>query len=95
MIRVYVPDIYAGIDQNETQPELVCYPNPVHSIVNLMVSDVYSDSEFIVIDCNGNMVLQGRMNGSLSRVDLGQLPTGLYQVKLNTSSRISYSVIKL
>jgi outer membrane protein assembly factor BamB len=95
VIKVYTPGIYAGFDEPSSKGDICCFPNPAVDWLNIVVSEDNSDSEFTVYDCNGRAVLQGRMNGFVSKVDLGQLSTGLYQVRLNSKSNISYIVIKL
>jgi hypothetical protein len=95
VIKVYVPDIYAVIDQNEAQPDLVCYPNPAVDYLNILVNDRYADCGFTVYDCNGRAVLRGGMNSVMSKVDLGQLSPGLYEVRLSSKSNSSFTFIKL
>ena len=85
----------AGFDQMEAQPELVCYPNPAVDYLNILVNDHYADCGFTVYDCNGRAVLQGGMNGLMSKVDLRQLSPGLYQVRLSSKSNTSFNFIKL
>jgi len=70
--------------------ELNVYPNPVNDILNIQTSlDVFTE----VYSSLGHLVVSGTKS---KRIDLSELPSGVYQVVINYNGRISTEkIIKL
>ncbi len=70
---------------NLDKPELSVYPNPTTDFVNVAGLDV--DEEIFLFDSKGTKVLDQRANG-LKRIDLSDLPSGLYVLRAVKDSEI-------
>ncbi|MBD0832757.1 LamG-like jellyroll fold domain-containing protein [Aestuariibaculum sediminum] len=78
-------------DEQFKAGELNVYPNPVQDFLNVE-SSVYDDFDAIVYDILGNVVKKASFDRQL---DISELPTGLYVVKLNSGNKTgSYKVVK-
>lgn len=62
---------------------LVIAPNPASDEIRLLLSSS-GTGQWLVHDAQGRVVLQGRWSGSLSSLDVGRLPTGLYTAAVIT-----------
>jgi len=64
----------------------VCYPNPAADFVLLDQVGVDGQGEWRLLDRLGRIVLRGRTEGRLTRIDLAGLPSGAYFVEVVTGA---------
>lgn len=57
------------------------YPNPVNTTLNL--SSVFTIDSYEVYNALGSLVLKGKSNGKIARIDMSNLNNGLYFVKIS------------
>ena len=74
------------------------YPNPARELLNVSISDVHSSSEFIpyvVYSSDGKRCLVGILtNNDTNAIDVQQLASGQYILKLETSENQQAHFIK-
>jgi hypothetical protein len=75
---------FTGID--ELGNELIISPNPTqHSIMISAQKEIYSN--FSLFDPQGRIVMQGKLQGTNTLVDLSPLSTGNYMLQLESGSK--------
>ena len=74
-----------GINHIKIVPEVIIYPNPTTSILNVETTD-FTIQKIIIIDATGQLVKT--VSSNFKSIPVGQLPTGIYHIELignNTS----------
>lgn len=83
-------DTYFNVG-DPTQLTFVIYPNPTQGVLH--IEHAYSDVNYTIYSIDGRLVGQGKLTSP--QLDITHLNTGIYQLKLETSSRsISKKIIK-
>ena len=63
--------------------EITAYPNPVSDELNLRLSrDGLNELQYILCDMNGKVILQKNLEGLITKIPFGQLPSGFYILKI-------------
>lgn len=84
-IDTYVSDIVTAVKQETTQPEITVYPN--NFTTNIIVSSsAQTQTEYVVADASGKMVLQGTISPGTTVIDTGKLSAGIYFFIANSIS---------
>ncbi len=68
------------------------YPNPAKDIMNISIPGYTGVSEVRVFNGNGKAVLNSKVTGAVSQINIAALPAGIYLVKINNNSNKVYSV---
>lgn len=88
-----------GISQVQDEVELSVYPNPTNGLVNVSVKlNTANDVTLEVMNALGavvNTTSLGNTSGTQHQLDLGDLPTGVYFVKVSAGSAVSVERITL
>ena len=88
---------------NESEEEIVSvniYPNPVSEYVNIDFFNIQNlkQNNYQIIDINGQLILSSKIDSSNNRIDVSNLSSGLYFVKIYNAARllkcVKISVIK-
>lgn len=66
--------------------DLILYPNPTKSVLNLNTLDNLSDAVYSVFDMNGRRVLNSRLNSET--IDVSELSAGNYILRLMSGNEI-------
>jgi uncharacterized protein (TIGR02145 family) len=69
-----------GINELRTN-NIGLYPNPADDIINLKISDLKSDLNFVIYDALGRIVNSGIINAETTSLDISNLATGFYIIK--------------
>ncbi len=77
-----------GVEEIDNE-EVVIYPNPVDDIVMLETHGRASLQNVIIYDVNGRKVI----STSESQIDISNLPSGVYLMKIESSDGIFYKKI--
>ncbi|OUR94617.1 hypothetical protein A9Q87_02995 [Flavobacteriales bacterium 34_180_T64] len=73
--------------------DIAMFPNPTNDFLNITIPDFYDVESVIVYDVNGKEVLNFKVK--LSRIDLGDLDSGVYIIKMVTNQgEISKKILK-
>ncbi|SRR6056297_17876 len=85
-------DLYCGIS-TQAQPELVetmqleIAPNPARQECVIYSESLGSPTDFVLINAMGQIVLEGQINSRSFRLDLSQVPAGLYWLRTDRNSK--------
>ncbi|MEO0897802.1 MAG: T9SS type A sorting domain-containing protein [Bacteroidota bacterium] len=83
-IGAYEFDPATVIDPSPSQ-EILLYPNPASDLIRLDMRE-QTGGEFYLLDSQGRLVFQQKIEGNQASIALGNLPRGLYLWKLGTAS---------
>lgn len=84
-------DFFVGISKNETKP-FILYPNPASNTLNIK-GDYNKSIHYIILDVNGNSVLQGTDNFNQQlQINLPEnISAGIYILQLVNDDKIVYT----
>ena len=78
-----------GIDENGLEQGLTMSPNPVSGLLTVNIGN--GDNFTVeIIDLHGTLQKQGSFNGPTATLDISQLPTGTYIVRVSTNNGTAY-----
>lgn len=85
-----------GISQNEIANEVSVYPNPTQSSLQVVVSENRIAENAVIYDFQGRICMQVQLNAGECSVDVSDLPSGIYLLKvtLDNGSHSSQKFIK-
>jgi len=89
-----VPDCLSTTSLNESGPgkdELVIYPNPAQEFIQLK-HDLAAAAGYRIYDISGQPISSGIVTGAAPRIQLPQLPTGLYVFQLEGRARKLFQI---
>jgi uncharacterized protein (TIGR02145 family) len=78
-----------GINELRTN-NIGLYPNPADDIINLKISDLKSDLNFVIYDALGRIVNSGIINAETTSLDISNLATGFYIIKAGNQLQLSF-----
>jgi hypothetical protein len=73
---------------SENLGEILVYPNPVTSTLNLHIPSLKESYTFKLLSASGNLVLDGDVKNELTTFDVSSLPNGLYFLLISSSNSI-------
>jgi hypothetical protein len=65
----------------KAEESIQIYPNPARTYVNIEVSNELKDIEYFIFNQTGEMMLNGILKSTSSRIDLSSLAEGIYLIK--------------
>lgn len=72
-----------GIQTPAPLYDIVAYPNPAHTVLNLQLSSLLPHAAAQLYDMNGRVVKVTRIEGLQTAIPIADLPCGMYLVKLS------------
>ena len=70
-----------GLEEQETVTQINLYPNPNNGTFYL--DNLTEQTDYIVLDVQGKVVLTDQVNNGKTKVDLSKLGEGIYYIKIN------------
>lgn len=81
-----------GIENDMTLPRVLVYPNPLSG--NVLNVEIEKFGKLNIIDITGKIVLSQQLKELVNKVDLTNVPIGLYIVQFNTENKTgSYKLV--
>ena len=77
-----------------TNKNIIIYPNPAQSIVNVKADTKLIGSLYAIYDNTGKIVFSGTINSENISVDMGNLSTGIYLFSVGENVKQTFKVIK-
>ena len=65
---------------------IVLYPNPAKDKINISLSNTLNSVTAKVYDVTGKLILSKNLNSAESQIDISQLQTGIYFIKIETEN---------
>lgn len=88
---IYIIDSDGGLVSTAeplTEAELRISPNPADGYVDIEVSDLATGSRCRVTDLSGRLVLEQKLSSTATRLDIEDIPNGIYILQLIESGRV-------
>jgi len=71
-----------GADVNTNLPEVLAYPNPVQSILTVVIPDADMAGEIRLIDLQGRIVFEQQATEQHLKIDCAAFPSGIYSLQV-------------
>lgn len=71
--------------------EIILYPNPVKDKLNVLIDGLLINSIYKVYNMNGRLIFSGKLDKTVSSIDLNNLPKGMYLIRLENKEIIKTS----
>lgn len=86
-------NIYSDISDYQNQPLIEVYPNPATCMINIDLKHDVTNGEISVLNINGQVCLKKKLERTLNQIDISNLVSGVYFVKLTTESSVQVKKI--
>lgn len=84
-----------GMEEPVGENQLLIYPNPATSQINVKVNAPYINSTFNITDQMGKIVLEGKLNSKNTLISINKLSAGIYMFNTaNSNTKQRLSIIK-
>ena len=86
---------FVSIVDHVSNYEAIIYPNPTEDFLNIKAS-LYEDVSYVLYDEMGKLILQGRLSGEQTALEVSPLATGRYSLVLSNSKENlkTFNIIK-
>jgi hypothetical protein len=82
--------ILSGIKPTGLADEIIAYPNPANSTLNIKLSEAYNQLTTEVYNNMGQLVLNHNFNATgMLQLDISTLPAGIYSVRISNGEQAS------
>jgi hypothetical protein len=89
----YLYGIPLGLSETGSPHEgFSVYPNPSDDLIT--IETTFLGTNFELINTLGKTVLRGTLSQNNSSINIGDVPAGVYTLKLNTARSFIYKIIK-
>lgn len=81
-----VGEIYDGVSEVRLKNELIIFPNPVHSRINIASrNEISEDIEYEMFDISGKIVIAGKKRKEIiiDQINIELLPSGFYLLRIS------------
>lgn len=83
-----------AISENQLLSDISIYPNPAKDFINLKANNNLIGAMFIVADQNGRQVLNGKLTGETTLLDISRLASGFYFFQVGQEQKQAIKIIK-
>lgn len=70
------------------------YPNPVKNHLNLKIHNSHIGSKYIIFNSLGKVVISGKIKSELNLIDMNNISSGLYFLRIDNNLNTTYKLIK-
>ncbi len=77
-------DVAVSYDKNVS-----LYPNPANQSLNVYIEDLQTRAEIRIYDASGKVVLQKMTSSMNTGLDISEIPTGVYLIRVNHDNKVS------
>lgn len=83
-------DLKTSVDRKQKLlDEIVVYPNPAHDFINLKILQQAQNATVEVVTINGQVLQSYNINNNQNRLDVSQIPFGVYLLRIQTQNNQS------
>jgi hypothetical protein len=87
-------DATMGIKNNRFENNYAVYPNPASDKITVKGNTAFTTSIYSINDQLGRIVLNGKLNGESTSIDISELPSGIYFLKIVEEKQLTIKVVK-
>nr|WP_299201150.1 T9SS type A sorting domain-containing protein [uncultured Brumimicrobium sp.] len=85
------PPYSLGVSNHKTKKEFSVYPVPSYHYINIKAKEDINFNDYLMLNYLGQMVLSGTWDLNQKRIDISELPIGVYQLKIG---RFTQKIVK-
>ncbi len=75
--------LVTAVDENtHATANILVYPNPVRHTLHIATDELRDLERFTLHDAAGRLVTDGRLNGTLTELDMGSFASGMYVLRV-------------
>lgn len=83
-----------GIDEQESKDDLFSiFPNPTESNINLRADITLLESEYVIYDITGKIMVKDKITSEMTTIELGNLSGGLYLISVGADLKQAHIVL--
>lgn len=79
--------IATNINQLELSALFLLFPNPSENVITIQIDKINKDDSYEIFNLIGERVLKGKLNKSLTQIDISQIPSGCYFILAKQQSQ--------
>ena len=87
IIRIELQNQVVGFSTEENSSDVIIAPNPTSQYVGVTIDKNNIRAPYSVLDTQGKIILQGVLTQEKTTFELGQLPNGIYLLRVGESSK--------
>ncbi len=73
---------------NRQELQAQTYPNPVNSYLNIRIDDRARGAAYRLYDITGHLIMSGKLENRVNRLDLGTLQKGIYLLNMRSNDKV-------
>jgi hypothetical protein len=93
-LEQYLASVTA-VQKTEVEDNYKVYPVPAGNYINVYIENEPYETEYSLINQCGQRVLSGKLQGKENHININNLPSGLYYMKVGTQKIKYFKVIKI
>ena len=94
-LEPYLSFVTSAIKDTETDDNYKVYPVPAYNYINVYVKNEPYETEYSLINQWGQRILSGKLQGKENHININNLPSGLYYMKVGSQKIKYFKVIKI
>lgn len=87
-------DAVGGIEEDASPTNMAIYPNPAKDQITFQTPENVKGSNYVISNYLGSSLLTGEVIDNNTTIDVSGLPNGIYFIRLGTSLKMSFTIIK-
>ena len=85
-------EVLVNTEESGSNSGMLLYPNPSRGYINLQVAESQQNSSYLIYTSMGEQVLSGQLKSANTRLNLEELSSGMYFIKVGSSGSIPFLV---
>jgi hypothetical protein len=77
-----------------TNTSVLVYPNPTSKDVTLEITSELLGKDYYLTDNTGRIILSGQFRALKETINLEQIATGVYFIKIDDNANLMYKIVK-
>ena len=94
-LNQYLESVTSVEQESETDDNYIVYPVPADNYINVSRKNIPDETDYSLINQWGQRVLSGRLPGEGNQINLTDLPSGVYYLKIGSPTLKNIKVIKI
>jgi hypothetical protein len=83
-----------GLDDFNISKNITIYPNPTSEVISVEIDPILLGQTYTIIDQVGRPILSGKLTSKVLRININELPTGMYFFKIGGQEKQTFIVMK-
>jgi len=93
LLQTYTTSV-TGISEQNNFDKIKIFPNPAQNIITIKATTKLDGSVYSIYDNIGRVVASGKLNGEITKVELGHLAAGIYTLRVGDNLKQTFKIVK-